>query len=163
MARAYRRQRTDIRREASPFRVARSRTGLGLFAVVAIERGVHLLDYVGPRISNAAASRMDTKYLFELDERWTVDGSDRRNIARYINHSCQPNAEVRLVRRTLKIFALKRILPGQEITYDYGEEYFDAYIRALPCQCARCRAGAAHPGSRERRHASISRRTSRAE
>jgi uncharacterized protein len=148
MARAYRRPRAEILRQASPFRVARSRTGLGLFAVASIQRGAHLLDYVGPRISNAVASRLDTKYLFELDERWTIDGSHRQNIARYINHSCQPNAEVRLVRRTLKVFALKRILPGQEITYDYGEEYFEAYIRALPCQCARCQKAGAARGAR---------------
>ena len=125
-------------RRKSRFRVGRSKTGLGLFAAVVIRPGAYIVDYVGRRVRSAVAGRMNTKYLFELDDTWTIDGSSRRNVARYINHACRPNAEVRQVGQSLKVFALKRILPGDEITYDYGEEYFDAFIRSLPCRCASC-------------------------
>ena len=36
---------------------------------------------------------IENKYLFELNNRWTIDGSVRKNVARYINHACKPNAE----------------------------------------------------------------------
>ena len=76
--------------------------------------------------------------MYELNSRWTVDGSSRRNIARYANHSCRPNAESDVVRGKVILRAIKRIRPGEEITYDYSDEYFELFLRPVGCRCARC-------------------------
>ena len=41
--------------------------------------------------------------------------------------------------RRVKIRAIKNIKPGDEITYDYGKDYFDAYIKPHGCRCDKCR------------------------
>jgi SET domain-containing protein len=121
-----------------PFRLARSNTGLGLFATKPIKRGEFIIKYWGRRISNKEADEIDNRYLFELNSRWTVDGSTRRNVARYINHSCRPNAESDVVRGEILITAIKKIQPGEEITYDYGKEHFVGFIKPMGCKCVKC-------------------------
>ena len=65
------------------------------------------------------------------------------NLARYINHACRPNAEVYFVKHVIKIRAIKNIKPGDEITYHYGRNYVDAFIKArrLQVQILRQEAG----------------------
>jgi SET domain-containing protein len=123
------------------FRVGRSETGLGLFATDAIEKGMFIIEYLGPRISNdEVRQRRSTRYLFEISSRWTIDGSPRWNTARYINHSCRPNAEAVVSRGRIRIKAIKRIKLGDEITYNYGKNYFDTFIKPIGCRCSACRA-----------------------
>ena len=123
---------------AKPFRVGRSKTGLGLFATEEIKKGAFIIEYWGRCVSNRVADDLDNRYLFEVNSRWTIDGSTRRNTARYINHSCRPNAEANIIRRVIKIRAIKSIKPGDEITYNYGSGYFDTYIKPKGCRCAKC-------------------------
>ena len=124
-----------------PFRVGRAQTGLGLFATTPIGRGETIVEYTGERIPTRLAQELDrrraNKYLFEIDGRWTIDGSSRANVARYVNHACKPNAEAELVRGRMLFRACKRILPGEEITIDYGEEHMQLYFRH-GCRCAGC-------------------------
>src|SRR5262245_36797468 len=117
-----------------PYRVGRSRTGLGLFATAAIAKGMLIVEYKGRRIPHAQAQRLGARgarYMFEIDSRWTIDGSSRRNMARYANHSCRPNAEADLVKDKMMLRAIKSINPGDEITYDYGEEYFELFLKRV--------------------------------
>jgi uncharacterized protein len=129
------------------FRVGRSATGLGLFATTPIQRSAHIVTYRGRRIPTADAQarerRHGAKYMFEVNRRWTIDGSSRRNLGRYINHSCRPNAAAVLRKGRIVFIALRRIAPGEEITLDYGREYFDLFIKASSCRCAACAAKAA--------------------
>ncbi len=78
-----------------PYRVGRSRTGLGLFATKPIKKGTKIIRYFGPLLDSKKKKddAIENKYLFELNDRWTIDGSVRKNVARYINHACKPNAE----------------------------------------------------------------------
>ena len=122
-----------------PFRIARSRTGLGLFATKPFAKNAFIVRYSGRRVSNDEADEIDNRYLFELNSRWSIDGSSRRNVARYINHSCRPNAEVYFVGHAIKIRARRNIRAGEEIAYDYGREHFDAFIRPKRCKCEKCR------------------------
>lgn len=129
-----------VQASARPFRVGRSETGLGLFATDVIEKGTFIIEYVGPRISNEEVHRRrSTRYLFELNSRWTIDGSPRWNTARYINHACRPNAEAVVSRGRIRIKAIKRIKPGDEITYNYGRNYFETFIKPAGCRCLACR------------------------
>ena len=125
-----------------PYRIGRSRTGLGLFATKPIRKGTRIIRYFGPLLDSRKAEEdaVENKYLFELTNRWTIDGSVRKNIARYINHACRPNAESDVKPRKRKVFirAIKNIEPGEEISYDYGTDYFKAYLKPVGCKCAAC-------------------------
>jgi hypothetical protein len=135
--------------EAETFRVGRARTGLGLFATTQIKKGEFVAEYWGKRIPSSQADTMNTKYLFDLNSRWTIDGADRRNLARYINHACRPNTKAHIMRGTIKIYATKTIRPGDEITYHYGRGYFERFLEPKGCKCAHCDAKA--PRSRAKR------------
>jgi uncharacterized protein len=125
-----------------PYRVGRSRTGLGLFATKPIKKGAKIVRYFGPLLDSRKKKddAIENKYLFELNGRWTIDGSVRKNIARYINHACKPNAEsdVNPRKRKVVIRAIKKIEPGDEINYDYGTDYFKAYLKPIGCKCDAC-------------------------
>jgi hypothetical protein len=125
-----------------PYRVGRSRTGLGLFATKPIKKGAKIVRYFGPLLDSRKKKddAIENKYLFELNGRWTIDGSVRKNIARYINHACRPNAESDVMPRKRKVVirAIKNIEPGDEINYDYGTDYFKAYLKPIGCKCAAC-------------------------
>jgi hypothetical protein len=125
-----------------PYRVGRSRTGLGLFATKPIRKGAKIVRYFGPLLDSRKKKddAVENKYLFELNSRWTIDGSVRENVARYINHACKPNAESDVMPRKRKVVirAIKNIAPGDEINYDYGTDYFKAYLKPIGCKCAAC-------------------------
>ncbi|MGY3494735.1 MULTISPECIES: SET domain-containing protein [unclassified Bradyrhizobium] len=125
-----------------PYRVGRSRTGLGLFATKPIKKGTKIIRYFGPLLDSKKKDEdeIENKYLFELTNRWTIDGSIRENVARYINHACRPNAESDVRPRKRKVFirAIKDIEPGDEINYDYGTDYFKAYLKPIGCKCDAC-------------------------
>ena len=88
-----------------PYRIGRSRTGLGLFATKPIKKGTKIVRYFGPLLDSRKKKddAIENKYLFELNGRWTIDGSVRENIARYINHACKPNAESDVKPRKRKV------------------------------------------------------------
>ena len=125
-----------------PFRVGRSLTGLGLFATREIPKRTRILEYRGPLLDTDEAIRREkrgNKYLLEINSRWTIDGTPRRNIARYANHSCNPNAELYQRGRRMLVRTLRRIKPGEEITYHYGMDYLRNVIGISNCRCGRCR------------------------
>jgi len=122
------------------FRIGRLGGGLGfgLFARRPFRKDEFVVEYTGRKIPTAEADKLTTKYLFEIDEHWTIDGSPRSNIARYMNHSCEPNCETDIVDGRIIITALRDIEIGEELTFDYGEEYFDEFIRPTGCKCSKC-------------------------
>ena len=125
---------------ARPFRIGRSRTGLGMFAIEPIRKRQFIAEYTGPLMTNKQCDETpENLYWFEVNARWTINGASRKNLARYINHSCRPNADPMIRDRRVKIRALRNIKEGDEITYDYGKDYFDAYIKPKGCRCDKCR------------------------
>jgi len=139
-------------------RIGRSKAGLGLFARVPIKKGQFIVRYSGRKLRAQVADELDNRYMFEINSRWTIDGSSRRNRARYINHSCRPNAEVYFVKHVIKIRAIKNIRPGDEVTYHYGRDYFDSFIKAVGCKCMACRKKRAEIRASRRRRAKRRRR-----
>lgn len=128
---------------SSSLRIGRAETGLGLFATAPIKRGALIAEYVGERITNAEADRRRSKYLFETSERYSIDGATKANLARYINHSCAPNARAEITERgRVFIYATRRIEAGEEIAYNYGRNYFETIIEPLGCRCDLCLARA---------------------
>jgi SET domain-containing protein len=118
-------------------KVKRGMHGLGLFATSPIPRGTVVAEYWGEVISEEEADRRGGKYLFELEKHLAIDGKTRKNIARYINHSCSPNCEPqeKEKQRRLFIVAKRQIKPGEEFCYSYGKDYWEELIKPLGCRC----------------------------
>ncbi len=129
-----------------------------MYAVKPIKRRTHIAAYRGPLLTNEEAERYearDSRYLFTLNSKWTIDGSPRWNLARYINHSCRPNAEPITRNGGIVIVAMRRIEPEEEITYDYGTDYRAYFFKGRRrCLCQPCR-------ERRRRKKSASRKAKR--
>ena len=153
------------------FRVGRALTGLGLFAIREIGKRERIVEYRGPRLGIDDAIRAENtgnRYLFEVSKATTIDGTPRYNSARYANHSCNPNAEAVVFRSRVYIKALRRIKPGEEITYSYGGDYLRNVIGKSNCKCGRCRRRKARRARQARlkikmreRHATTKRATAR--
>ncbi len=122
--------------------VRRSRAGLGLFAKVNFKKGARIVEYTGEHITSAEADRRGGKYLFTLNKKTVIDGKGRDNLARYINHSCRPNcyAEVNAAETRVFIFAKRTIKADEELSYNYGKEYFADLIKPIGCQCLKCQS-----------------------
>lgn len=126
-----------MNKENRKLAVKRTATGLGLFALEPVPADKKIIEYVGRIITIEEANKSRSKYLFDLSARRAIDGSSRSNTARYINHSCKPNAKAFTDGKRVWIWSLRKIQAGEEITIDYGEEYINAHIKLCKCQtCA---------------------------
>ena len=112
----------------------------GLYANRNIKSGTRIIEYKG-KIISVKQSENDPKfdnnkaiYLFNLNKRYDLDGAYNFNIARLINHSCNPNCEVFGKGLKVWVYAMKNIKKGEELSYDYGFS-FDENFRQFPCNC----------------------------
>ena len=126
-------------------REGRPGTGMGLFARVPIKDGDFIIEYTGVKIPTAIADESDSRYLFEVDDEWTLDGPVPENTAGYINHDCHPNVEADIEDGKVMIYAQKDIAAGEELTIDYDEEYFEEFLKPIGCKCASCEKGLPSP------------------
>ena len=132
-----------VGRGARGLSVMKSRLhGFGCFATFHIPKNCAIAEYAGERITRTEAMRRmrrpGVKRISELGADLYVDGSVGGNDTQYINHSCEPNADVFIIDGFMIFFALKEIVPGEEITVDYLNSFEED--RAI-CQChtASCR------------------------
>ena len=116
-------------------KVRKTHSGLGMITLEPIEKGGFVIEYVGTILNKEQADKRAGKYLFETSKNRFIDGSDRSNTARYLNHSCKPNCEVEIKSGHVLIFAKRAIKAGEELEYDYGKEYFDEFIVGYGCRC----------------------------
>jgi hypothetical protein len=118
-----------------------SSCGFGIFAAKRFARDQKILveesgDYYDGALSYEQIVALDldlSKYCFQvgLDRFLLPTGS----IDDLINHSCFPNAGIRLTTMGYELIALRDIEPGEEITYDYS-----TYIESPERLVCRCRA-----------------------
>jgi SET domain-containing protein len=118
--------------------IKKSVAGLGLYAGETIPKDKFLIEYWGKIISKKEADRLSGRYLFQIAPDEFIEGSTRKNTARYINHSCRPNCEAVGPAGRVYIRTKKKIKAGEELTFDYGKEYFDDFIKPVGCLCAKC-------------------------
>jgi len=122
------------------FRKKSGINNLGLFAKTDIKKGEKVIEYKGKKFTHKQVEENDrfdnskAIYLFTLNERYVLDGDTKTNTAKYINHSCDPNCEVDIIKGKIWIIAIKDIKKGDELSYDYGFGY-DADFRQFPCKC----------------------------
>lgn len=106
-----------------------------------------VIEYTGEVVRRAVADvrehryeqdGMDSCYMFKIDDEQIVDSTMRGNVARFINHSCDPNCVARIVsvegRRRIVIVTRRRVHEGEELTYDYKFASEQSHKR-IPCHC----------------------------
>ncbi|KAJ6953213.1 hypothetical protein NC652_005038 [Populus alba x Populus x berolinensis] len=123
----------------------------GLVALESIEAEDFVIEYVGelirPQISDIRERLYEkmgigSSYLFRLDDGYVVDATKRGGIARFINHSCEPNCYTKVIsvegQKKIFIYAKRYIAAGEEITYNYK---FPLEDKKIPCNCGskKCR------------------------
>ena len=126
-------------------KVKRGVSGKGLFANEAIPKGACVIEYIGKEVSEADQYTINSRYLFGIGKNRMINGNIPKNTARYINHSCRPNCEADDHKGRMYILSIKNIKVGDELTYDYGKEYFNKHIKPKGCLCEKCRPLARKP------------------
>ena len=115
--------------------------GMGGFALCKIKKGTPIIEYVGERISKAEAAvrvAAENPFIFCLDDESDVDGDVAWNPARFLNHSCEPNAEAEIFGDQIWIMALRGIQPGEEITFNYSYDLENHEEHPCRCGAAKC-------------------------
>ena len=103
--------------------------GKGLFAVEDIPWGKKIKQYRGKVISDKEAKKRAAKgapAIMELGKGKNIDGFDKGNGAGLINHNRnKPNCFLLRQKGTIWLVAgIEGIKAGEELTYDYGSDYF---------------------------------------
>lgn len=123
--------------------------GHGVFATENIAKNKKIIQYIGEKVTRSEGNVRSEKriknylnskktgsvYIFELNSRYDIDGSPKYNKARYINHSCQPNCEVDIIKGEIWISSIKKINKGEELSYDYGYSFDKDDYRDHICKC----------------------------
>jgi SET domain-containing protein len=116
--------------------------GKGCFATILFPRRRKIADYTGERITEAEANRRAARRrilrICAINERWSLDGSRGGNGTHYINHSCEPNCFMKILRGHIQFYALRDIHPGEEITLDY-ETTLHSDRKRCSCGARTCR------------------------
>ncbi|XP_049372942.1 uncharacterized protein LOC125837908 isoform X1 [Solanum verrucosum] len=123
----------------------------GLVALEPIDAEDFVIEYVGELIRRRVSDIREhyyekigigSSYLFRLDDDYVVDATKRGGIARFVNHSCEPNCYTKVIsvegQKKIFIYAKRHIAAGEEITYNYK---FPLEEKKIPCNCGskRCR------------------------
>ena len=108
----------------------------GAYAKKEIRKGTRIIEYVGRPLTKKKAQKAlenGNGYVFTINKHFDIDGSVEWNPARYINHSCDPNAEPDIIDDRVWISAIKNIRKGEEVSYNYNYDLDDAFDN--PCSC----------------------------
>jgi SET domain-containing protein len=147
-------QATKSNGRGSPFKAYNSKIhGRGVIATRDIPAGEKLVEYVGEVITPSEADRRypyeegkpHHTFLFSVNSRKIIDASHDGNVARWINHSCDPNCEALVEKGRVFIYSLRDIKKGEELVYDYWfvlDEPHTKKVKAeYPCRCGskKCR------------------------
>lgn len=130
------------------FKISKSGiNGLGLLSTHAVKAKTFLMEYRGEVISMAEADAREVRYhaagtdiyLFGLDDDRMIDATVTGNVARFINHSCSPNAitEPGDDGNSIRIVALRQLTNGEKITIDQNLQEGNRIV--CLCKSAACR------------------------
>jgi hypothetical protein len=107
----------------------------GCYTTTPIAKGTRVVEYTGPIIDKEEADRRyelkPITYLFGIgDGSKVIDG---HGIAMFINHSCDANCETEEIDGRVWIMAIRDIVAGEELCYDYC--LYDGDDEEAPCNC----------------------------
>ena len=113
--------------------VAAGNKGRGLVTLESVSKGRICAEYCGRAVKASKLKQLFRRYqtdrrmyIMALDKDVVLDARKKGNIARYINHSCNPNCKVERwrVRGIVRaaVVALRDLQPNEELTFDYKWE-----------------------------------------
>jgi SET domain-containing protein len=70
--------------------------------------------------------------IVELSDKRAIDAARSDDPLRFTNHSCQPNAVLRIRQGRVEFYALRDVAAGEELTANYGETHHEGRLR---CRC----------------------------
>ena len=115
--------------------------GQGAFAAEAIPARRKIGEIRGEPISVREAWQRARELarimIVEVSERRAVDASGSTDPLRFTNHSCAPNAVLRIRQGRIEIFSMRDVTAGEELTIDYGESHHRGRL-ACRCGAPRC-------------------------
>ena len=125
------------------FKVGRSPIqGRGLFALSDLPARRKLGELGGELITVREARRRargtSTVMIVEFGDGMALDATSAGTDFKYVNHSCEPNAYMRICRRRVEFYSLRPIAAGEELTCDYGETHHEGRL-ACRCGSERCK------------------------
>ncbi|MDP1790929.1 MAG: SET domain-containing protein-lysine N-methyltransferase [Methylibium sp.] len=110
--------------------------GQGAFAAEAIPARRKIGEIRGESISVREARRRARGQarimIVEVSERRAIDASQSADPLRFTNHSCAPNASLRIRQGRVEFYAMRDIAVGEELSVDYGESHHEGRLR---CRC----------------------------
>jgi len=110
--------------------------GRGLFARRRIQARLKIGELLGEQISVPEARRRARRRrrfaIVDIGDGSAIDATQTDNFFRYLNHSCSPNAFIRIGYGHVEFYALRDLRKGEEITCDYGDRSHDGRLR---CRC----------------------------
>lgn len=126
-----------------PVKVAKSKiAGKGAYALQRIPARKKIGDLGGVIITMKEAMKLIRNQavinMVELEDDLALNASANPNDMRFINHSCEPNTYLRVMKNRVEFYALRTIQKGEELSCDYGETHHEG---TLPCKCGakKCR------------------------
>jgi SET domain-containing protein len=115
--------------------------GTGGYALVDIPAETPIIEYVGRKIGKEESlhqCEIENPCIFWLDDEFDIDGNVDWNPARFLNHSCSPNAEAQDIDGRIWILALRDIKAGEEVTFNYNYDLDDYKEHPCCCGAANC-------------------------
>ena len=110
--------------------------GHGVFAAEPIPANAKIGEIRGEAVSVREARRRakgrERIMIVELSETRAIDATHSTDPLRFTNHSCRPNAAMRIRQGRVEFYAMRDIAPGEEITVNYGETHHEG---RLACRC----------------------------
>jgi SET domain-containing protein len=118
-------------------RVAASRIdGQGAFAAEPIPARRKIGEIRGEAVSVREARRrakgVARIMIVEITDRRAIDATRSADPLRFTNHSCQPNAVLRIRQGRVEFYAMRDVNAGEELTVNYGETHHEGRLR---CRC----------------------------
>ena len=142
-------RKLQLKKTSSPYIKVRNSSihSRGVFAAKDIPDSTEIIEYVGEKITKRESDIRGEKvlnrskndltkgavYIFELNQRFDIDGNVAWNTAGIINHSCEPNCEAINISGHIWICAMRDIEEGEELTYNYGYSFDNWWEH--PCRC----------------------------
>ena len=92
---------------------------------------------ISVREARLRAKRTRRIMIVEVSTRRAIDASQSSDALRFTNHSCAPNATMRIRGGRVELYAMRDIACGEELTLNYGETHHEGRL-ACRCGAARC-------------------------
>lgn len=125
--------------------------GTGVFAKRKIPKGTRIIEYIGERVPvsqylvEISEGKPPSIYSFRVNDSFIIDGAINGNESRFINHSCEPNTEAYVFDDKPYIYAMRDIMRGEELTFDYQlQRTIQSKVSKKDKEFYRCLCGSPH-------------------